>query len=242
VSEAMVDLYGYRVGDKVTLPVGATPSEFLVAGVWRDYGRQFGAIQMQLADYQALTGDLSINTVALWVRPGVSIDVAIAGLRQLPFGGALEISRSSDMRALSLEIFDRSFAVTYLLELIAVVIGLLGVAASFSAQTLARIKEFGMLRHIGVMRRQILAMLAAEGGLLTALGMVLGFVLGGSISLILVFIVNPQSFHWTMELHLPWNWLAMIAVIMLVAAALTALLAGRRAISGEVVRAVKEDW
>ena len=242
VSEAMVDLYGYRVGDKVTLPIGATASEFLVAGVWRDYGRQFGAIQMQLANYQALTGDLGINTVALWVQPGVSIDVAIAGLRQLPFGGALEISRSSDMRALSLEIFDRSFAVTYLLELIAVVIGLLGVAASFSAQTLARIKEFGMLRHIGVMRQQILAMLAAEGGLLTALGMVLGFVLGWSISLILVFIVNPQSFHWTMELHLPWNWLAMIAVIMLVAAALTALLAGRRAVSGEVVRAVKEDW
>lgn len=99
-----------------------------------------------------------------------------------------------------------------------------------------------MLRHIGVMRRQILVMLAVEGGLLTALGMVLGFLLGWSISLILVFIVNPQSFHWTMQLHLPWNWLAMIAMIMLVAAALTALLAGRRAVSDEVVRAVKEDW
>lgn len=242
VSEAMVDLYGYRIGDKVTLPIGATPSEFLVAGVWRDYGRQFGAIQMQLADYQALTGDLGVNTVALWLHPGANLDAVTAGLRQLPFGAALEISRSSDMRALSLEIFDRSFAVTYLLELIAVVIGLLGVAASFSAQTLARVKEFGMLRHIGVMRRQILAMLAAEGGLLTALGMVLGFLLGWSISLILVFIVNPQSFHWTMQLHLPWNWLALIALIMLVAAALTALLAGRRAVSGEVVRAVKEDW
>ncbi|MBS0299566.1 MAG: FtsX-like permease family protein [Proteobacteria bacterium] len=242
VSEAMVDLYGYRVGEKVMLPVGATPSEFLVAGVWRDYGRQFGAIQMQLADYQALTGDQRVNTVALWLQAGTDPDTATERLRQLPFGSALEISRSSDMRALSLEIFDRSFAVTYLLELIAVVIGLLGVAASFSAQTLARIKEFGMLRHIGVKRRQIFAMLAAEGGLLTALGMVLGFLLGWSISLILVFIVNPQSFHWTMQLHLPWDWLAMIAVIMLIAAALTALLAGRRAVSGEVVRAVKEDW
>ncbi|MDV6341960.1 FtsX-like permease family protein [Nitrosomonas sp. Is24] len=242
VSEAMVDLYGYRVGEKVTLPIGAASSEFLVAGVWRDYGRQFGAIQMQLADYQALTGDLGVNTVALWLHPGASPDAATAGLRQLPFGAALEISRSSDMRALSLEIFDRSFAVTYLLELVAVVIGLLGVAASFSAQTLARVKEFGMLRHIGVMRRQILVMLAAEGSLLTALGMVLGFLLGWSISLILVFIVNPQSFHWTMQLHLPWNWLALIAVIMLVAAALTALLAGRRAVSGEVIRAVREDW
>jgi putative ABC transport system permease protein len=242
VSEAMVDLYGYRVGERVTLPVGATSSEFLVAGVWRDYGRQFGAIQIQLADYRRLTGDLSVNTVALWLQTGTTPDTAIASLRQLPFGAALEISRSSELRALSLEIFDRSFAVTYLLEMVAVVIGLLGVAASFSAQTLARAKEFGMLRHIGVMRRQILAMLAAEGGLLTVLGVVLGFLLGWGISLILVFIVNPQSFHWTMQLHLPWGWLTMIAAIMLVSAALTALLAGRQAVSGHVIRAVREDW
>ncbi|WP_297325682.1 ABC transporter permease [Nitrosomonas sp.] len=242
VSEAMVDLYGYRVGEKVILPIGATSNEFLVVGVWRDYGRQFGAIQMQLADYQALTGDVSVNTVALWLQTGINLDAAIAKLRQLPFGAALEISRSGDMRALSLEIFDRSFAVTYLLELVAVVIGLLGVAASFSAQTLARAKEFGMLRHIGVMRRQILTILAAEGGLLTVLGIALGFVLGWGISLILVFIVNPQSFHWTMQLHLPWSWLTLVAVIMLVSAALTALLAGRQAVSGHVIRAVREDW
>lgn len=242
VSEAMVDLYGYRVGESVVLPIGAVPGEFLVAGVWRDYGRQFGAIQMQLADYQRLTGDLSVNNVALWLRADTSLDTVIASLRQLSFGAALEISRSSDMRALSLKIFDRSFAVTYLLELVAVVIGLLGVAASFSAQILARAKEFGMLRHIGVMRRQILFMLAAEGGLLTAFGVVLGFILGWSISLILVFVVNPQSFHWTMQLHLPWSWLLAIAVIMLISATLTALFFGRKAVSVQVIRAVREDW
>lgn len=246
VSEAMVDLYGYRAGEKVSLPIGKAAdtvfNEFVVAGVWRDYGRQFGAVQMQLADYQRLTGDTSVNNLAVWLGSGATLDAAMANLRQLPFGDALEISKSRDMRALSLEIFDRSFAVTYLLEIVAVVIGLLGVAASFSAQTLARAKEFGMLRHIGVMRRQVLVMLAAEGGLLTAMGIVLGFVLGWAISLILVFIVNPQSFHWTMQLHLPWGWLTMVAVIMLVSAAMTALIAGRRAVSGNVIRAVREDW
>ncbi|MBK9662608.1 MAG: FtsX-like permease family protein [Nitrosomonas sp.] len=246
VSEAMVDLYGYRPGEKVSLPIGKAAdtvfNEFVVAGVWRDYGRQFGAVQMQLADYQRLTGDTSVNNLAVWLGSGATLDAAMANLRQLPFGDALEISKSRDMRALSLEIFDRSFAVTYLLEIVAVVIGLLGVGASFSAQTLARAKEFGMLRHIGVMRRQVLVMLAAEGGLLTAMGIVLGFVLGWAISLILVFIVNPQSFHWTMQLHLPWGWLTMVAVIMLVSAAMTALIAGRRAVSGNVIRAVREDW
>ena len=121
-------------------------------------------------------------------------------------------------------------------------IGLFGVAATFSAQTLARATEFGMLRHIGVTRRQVLALLAAEGGLLTAVGIAVGFVLGWLISLILVFIVNPQSFHWTMQLHMPWRLLATVAALLLASAALTALLAGRQALSGSAIRAVTEDW
>ena len=107
---------------------------------------------------------------------GVTPEQVIESMRRLPFGGALEFSEPGQIRALSLNIFDRSFAITYLLEAVAIIIGLLGVAASFSAQTLARTKEFGILRHIGVTRRQILGMLAAEGGLLTALGIALGFV------------------------------------------------------------------
>ena len=245
VSEAMVDLYDYTVGKQVSLPLGVAGNDaqsFIVAGVWRDYGRQFGAIQMQLSDYQSLTGDLNVNTAALWLQTGITAEQIMTTLKNLSFGDALEITQSSDIRALSLEIFDRSFAVTYLLEAVAVVIGLLGVAASFSAQTLARAKEFGMLRHIGMMRRQIFKILAVEGGLLTVLGVVLGFVIGWSISLILVFIVNPQSFHWTMQLHLPWGWLAMVAMVMVASAALTALIAGRHAVSGSVIRAVREDW
>ncbi|MDQ3185546.1 MAG: ABC transporter permease [Pseudomonadota bacterium] len=242
VSEAMVDLYGYTLGKRLTLPIGVSTPTFVVAGVWRDYGRQFGAIQMRLADYQALSGDRHVNDAALWLQAGVTPEQAIASLRRLPFGSALEFSEPGQIRALSLKIFDRSFAVTYLLEAAAIIIGLLGVAASFSAQTLARAKEFGILRHIGVTRRQILGMLAAEGGLLTALGIALGAVLGWCISLILVFIVNPQSFHWTMQLSLPWKGLMAVALVLLVSAALTALASGRHAISGNVIRAVREDW
>jgi putative ABC transport system permease protein len=242
VSEAMVDLYGYTPGTRVTLPI-ATPSPvFVVAGVWRDYGRQFGAIQMQLADYQALSGDYKVNDAALWLQEGVTPEQAIASMKRLPFGHALEFSEPGEIHASSLKFFDRSFAVTYLLEMVAIVIGLLGVAASFSAQALARGKEFGMLRHIGATRRQILAMLAVEGGLVTVLGVVLGFALGGCISLILVFIVNPQSFHWTMQLSLPWRGLLAVAFVLTAAAALTALLSGRHAVSGNAIRAVREDW
>jgi putative ABC transport system permease protein len=165
-----------------------------------------------------------------------------AGLRALPFGAVLQLARPGDIRAASLKIFDRSFAVTYLLEAIAIAIGLSGVAATFSAQTLARSKEFGMLRHVGVTRGQILRILAIEGGALTSLGVLTGFVLGLAISLILVYVVNPQSFHWTMELHLPWPLLGSVAAVLVGASVLTALVSGRYALSGGPVRAVREDW
>ncbi|MFO7579429.1 MAG: FtsX-like permease family protein [Nitrosomonas halophila] len=242
VSEAMVDLYAFETGKKVTLPLTDPPQTFLVAGIWRDYGRQFGAIQMQLSDYRALTGDQHVSDAALWLASGMTAEQLITALDDLPFGTSLALSQSNQIRQRSLELFDRSFAITYLLELIAIGVGLLGVAASFSAQTLTRIKEFGMLRHIGLSRRQIRRMLGWEGGLLAGFGITLGFVLGVAISLILIFIVNPQSFHWTMQLYMPWTWLSLMALAMLGAAAMTAFAAGRRAVAGNVTQAVKEDW
>ncbi|PFH04356.1 putative ABC transport system permease protein [Collimonas sp. PA-H2] len=242
VSEAMVDIYHYRLGQRLMLPLAGRSFPVVVAGTWRDYARQSGAIQLRLADYQRLSGDSEVTDAALSLQRGVDPETVIAALRKLPFGAALEFSQPGEIRALTLKIFDRSFAITYLLEIVAIVIGLFGVAATFSAQTLARAREFGMLRHVGVTRRQILSMLALEGGLLTALGMAVGFLLGWVISLILVFIVNPQSFHWTMDLHMPWFGLAIVALLLLVSAGATALLAGLRAVSIDVLQAVREDW
>ncbi len=242
VSEAMVDLYQFTVGREVRLPLGDPAQIFIVAGVWRDYGRQFGAIQMQLDDYRRLTGDRHIGDAAIWAKDGVEINEIIKNLHALPFGENLKISPQNEIREISLALFDRSFAVTYLLELIAVGVGLLGVAASFSAQALTRIREFGMLSHIGLTRRQIRHMLLAEGGLLTGFGISMGFMLGVTISLILVFVINPQSFRWTMQLHLPWTWLAIMALAMLGAAMFSVYQASKPAISRDAVRAVKEDW
>jgi len=240
VSEAMLDLYGVQVGQTLMLPLGGRPAPFFVAGVWRDYANQSGSIVVRLADYRALTGALEVTDAAIYAD--ADADRIEATLRKLPFGGALQLARPGEIRAASLQIFDRSFAVTYLLEAIAIVIGLSGVAATFSAQTLARAREFGMLRHVGVTRGQVLGILACEGGLLTTLGVACGFVLGLVISLILVFVVNPQSFHWTMGLHLPWGLLGTVAAVLVAASVATALVSGRYALSGGPVRAVREDW
>ncbi len=241
-SEAMVDVYGWQPGQTVQLPVNGNVQTFTVAGIWRDYARQSGAVMMRIEDYRQLSGDDSANDVALWVRRDTPVAVLRQQVDTLPFAATLEQAEPGEIHAISLKIFDRSFAITYLLEGVAIVIGLFGVASTFSAQTLSRAKEFGMLRHLGITRRQILALLAGEGALLAALAIIAGFVLGACISLILVFIVNPQSFHWTMELHLPYGLLATVAGVLLVSASLTALTSGRIAVSGSAVRAVREDW
>ena len=242
ISEAMTDLYGWQQGQWRDLPLGGSTHRVFVAGVWREYARQTGSIQMRLPDYRALTGDANVSDMALRLTPGTSAGQVIAAVRALPFGNLLDISQAGELRQLSLKIFDRSFAVTYLLEAIAMVIGLFGVAATFSAQTFARAKEFGMLRHVGVSRRQILAMLAAEGGLLTVIGIAAGFALGAAVSLILVFVINPQSFHWSMRLHIPWPLLGSVALALLVSSVLTALASGRGAVAQSAVQAVREDW
>jgi putative ABC transport system permease protein len=238
----MVDLYGWQPGQVVELPMQDKLEKFTVAGVWRDYARQSGAIMMRMEDYRALSDDMTINDVALWLQRDASAAQLREQIEALPFAATLEFAEPGEIRAVSMKIFDRSFAVTYLLEGVAILIGLFGVAATFSAQTLSRAKEFGMLRHLGITRRQILALLAGEGALLAGLAIAAGFVLGGCISLILVFIVNPQSFHWTMNLHLPWALLATVASVLLLSAAITALISGRMAVAGSAVRSVREDW
>ncbi len=115
----------------------------------------------------------------------------------------VEFVSAQSIRERSLQIFDRSFAVTYWLQAVAIGIGLFGVAASFSAQVLARRKEFGLLAHLGLTRRQILAVVAGEGAAWTGIGAIAGVLLGLAVSVVLVHVVNPQSFHWTMEMQHP---------------------------------------
>ena len=259
VSEAMVDLYQARPGEDFDLLTkafphrnstpGARTTRFFVKGIWRDYARQTGTVVMDRADYQALSGDSQVNDLAIWPRPGMAEATVQTELLALPSSQsgnaqplALEIASSAEIRERSLKIFDRSFAVTYWLQAVAIGIGLFGVAASFSAQVLARRKEFGLLTHLGLTRRQILAVVAGEGLVWTSMGAATGLLLGLAVAVLLVKVVNPQSFHWSMELHAPWGRLLALCLATVAAGTVTAWLAGRAAVSRDAVSAVREDW
>ena len=258
VSESMVDLYGAQTGSyfkplsdifSAGVPGSrAAPvvTRFFVAGVWRDYARQFGSIAIDKRDFERLTGDDRANDLAVWMAPGADpaqLQQAIRDVAQRYAGASLvEFASVGEIRALSLRIFDRSFAVTYWLQAVAIAIGLFGVAANFSAQVLARRKEFGLLAHLGLTRSQILRLVAAEGLAWTVVGAIAGLGLGLVVSVVLVHVVNPQSFHWTMDLLLPWGRLAALCGATVLAGTVTAWVAARAAAEADAVLAVKEDW
>jgi putative ABC transport system permease protein len=227
-----------------------------VRAVWRDYARQQGALVIDRRDLARLTGtevaQAPANDLALWLRPGVDAArlktrlegelQALVAAGAAPAGTALQFATPAEIRRLSLAVFDRSFVVTRWLQAVAIGLGLVGVAASFSAQVLARRKEFGALQHLGFTRRQLVALVAGEGALWCGLGALLGLLLGLVISVILVNLVNPQSFHWTMDLSVPAARLATLAVAVVLAGAGAAAWAGRSAASAQMAQAVKEDW
>jgi len=242
VSEALQDLYALGPGEKTALPLSGKSVPVVVGGVVRDYARQHGTVVIDRADYVALTGDRRVNDGAVWLRPGVTPAAAMEAIRALPGGAELDLAAPAEIREVSLRIFDRSFAVTYAMEAVAVLVGLFGLSSSLGAIVLARRREFGVLRHLGVTRAQIRAMLAVEGGLLALLGAAAGLAVGAAISLVLVYVVNRQSFHWSMELHPPYALLGALASILVLLAVATAVVSGREAMGMGPVRAVREDW
>jgi putative ABC transport system permease protein len=242
-NEAMADLYGLTVGKTVELPIAGKRVAFTVAGLWRDYARPQGAVVIERDRYIALTGDRTANAAALWLTLDGSVgSVAQEIEHDIAGGDRLDIATPGEVRTFSLRIFDRTFAITYALELAAVAIGLLGLSSAFGALVLARRREFGVLRHLGMTRAQVGRMLATEGLAVSAIGLVVGLALGFAISIVLVHVVNRQSFHWGMAIAVPWKWLGIAAAGVLALAAATAWLSGRKATSLGAVRAVREDW
>jgi putative ABC transport system permease protein len=242
ISEAARDLQGWKPGDRIALPIAGRAVPVRVAAVVRDYARTWGSVFMDLGEYRRLTGDESANDLHFHLAPGVDARRAGESIRRaLPEARGLQIEEAAELRRLSLAIFDRSFAVTYALEAIAIAIGLAGVTSSFAALAWSRRREFGVLRFLGLTRREVLAMLAVEGAATGALGAAIGLASGIAISLVLVNVVNRQSFHWTLAMHWPIAALAGLVAAIVAACAIGARVSGALAVRHEAVLAVKDD-
>ena len=244
-SEAMADLYGWRVGEVASLPLNPQgPSKVWVGGLYRDYGRQHGSVVMSTADYEAITGDGSRSSVSVWLEKGADTAQVMTDIqRQVPELTQLKWISANDVRQLSLKIFDRSFAMTYVLEAAALFVALFSVAAGVTGQLLLRRREFGLLAHLGLSHQDSLRLVSVEVGLLLGVAVVWASVLGGLMSQILIHKVNPESFHWTMNTH--WDvgqWLAISALLLMLGVLAARWAAGQGLDSKRLAESLRADW
>ena len=245
INEALRDALDLRPGDALRLQ-GEHAMAVWVRGVWRDYSRQSPALLMQRQDWLTLGGDAAVTELALWLTPDADEGRVQAALRRLAGDAqALELASSGELRRVSLQLFERSFAITAWLQAVALGLGLFGVATGLSAQLLARRREFGLLLHLGLTRAMLRRLVLGETLVQTLAGAGAGLLAGLAISALLVFQLNPRSFHWSMDWHPPWPALALLLALTLGATLLTAAVASALALrrgQGEALRAVREDW
>lgn len=213
-----------------------------VVGLVRDYGRQHGSVLIDVADWKRLGGDERASNVAVWFteRDETERTAAASKPADRPDSGradtgpwralraatasltGFEWRDSGTIRRGALHIFDRSFAVTDALEVIAIAVALFGAAAVWAGEGLARRREFATLLHLGLTRGGIARSFTLEAALQLLIALVWGMLIGILIALVLVYRVNPQSFHWTMDLHWPVRQLLAAAVGLFAFGTLTA--------------------
>jgi putative ABC transport system permease protein len=228
VSEPMAELYQLKPGNTLRLPLLSGETEVFVSGVWRDYSRQFGALVISRNDYEKLGGAFAPTDLALWPIAGREL-AAKQWLGDYVKQYGLDYSDSADIRRLSLDIFDKSFAVTYALEAAAMLIGLFGLAVTLAASVWLRARELATLNALGFDKAMLTRSVMFEGLMIAAIGLLIGLVCGIAVGALLTHVVNPQAFHWRMSLHIPWLSIAFGAFGTLLAGLVASRIAAQQA-------------
>ena len=229
VSEPFAYRHGLRVGDRLRLLAADGVRAFPVAGVFYDYASEQGAVLMSRRTYDRFWDDRGISAVALYAAPDVDAEALIATLRgRASAGGELFIRSNRALREASLQIFDRTFAITEILRLLATLVAFVGVLSALMALQLERAREIGVLRAFGLTPPQVWGLMTAQTGLMGLLAGLLALPVGLVLALVLVFVVNRRSFGWTLELTVGPGVLLEALVLAVAAAVLAGLLPAAR--------------
>jgi putative ABC transport system permease protein len=201
VSEPYANRRGARMGGTVRLRTDRGERDFRVGGVFYDYGSSAGVVVMSRHMYDGFWDDRRVSGVAIEAAPGVDLPALMAALRERAGGDQEVVIRSNRaLREASLEIFDRTFAITSVLRTLTVAVAFIGMLAALMALQLERAREVAVLRTLGLTPRQVWALVTAETGLMGLLAGLLAVPGGLMLAGILVFVVNRRSFGWTMPI------------------------------------------
>jgi len=223
VSEPLARKAGLAAGGRLVVRGVAGEATLRIAGVYRDYGAEGGAALVDLPTFARLFGEGPPSNAALHLAPGADAEAAVGRLRADLRDHALLVRSNRMLRAEVLAIFEETFAVTRLLQLMGLVIAAAGVALSLLVLARERRAELALYRALGASRPQLAALFLGRGLAIGTAGLALGAVGGGALALVLVLSVNPAFFGWTLGVHVPWGPLAAQGLAILTAAAAASL-------------------
>ena len=238
------ELFGYRhgvgPGDTICLALGTGPVELRVAGIFYDYS---GERELLIGDRRALLAHLTdprISSAGVYLEPDADFEETRAALARVLAGRGVDVTPTRTIRSEAIRVFDRTFAITWALEAIAMLVAILGMAEALLNLVYDRRSELALLRMHGASLRQVRRLVLVQAGLLGAIAGVMGLVLGAASSQVLLRVIHKQSFGWSLPLHWPFEFLTALlvgAVIASVVAGLYPARIGARLVPVEVLRA-----
>ncbi len=203
VSEAFSSKHNVHVGDIVSLPIGEGTEDFEVAAVYYDYSSERGFVIGHRDILMKYLPDDRLTSAAVYLREPDETEAARTEVIEAVSGGRIRVSRNRELRERATVVFDRTFAITYALELVAVFVAILGMAGALLTLVIDRRAELGVFRAIGGSKSQVRSLVLAQAGILGLLSNLIGFGLGCALSVVLVKVINKQSFGWTIQFHWP---------------------------------------
>lgn len=241
ITETFSNRHELDVGDTLRLPLGGQMAELEVVGVYYDYSSEGGAAIVDRKTILKYLPDPAPSNLAIYLADGVDPEKARVAIEQATRGYSIGIADHGTLRTRALEVFDRTFTITYALEVIAIVVAILGMAGALVALVIDRRGEIGILRFLGASQGQIRRLILFESGLIGLFSNMIGLVLGSLLSLILIFVVNKQSFGWTIQFHWPVGMLLGALTLIYIAAVIAGIYPARVAAQLNPIEVVHEE-
>ncbi|MDZ4675288.1 MAG: FtsX-like permease family protein [Gemmatimonadota bacterium] len=241
ISEPLARRMNSWVGDTIRVP-GRVEAAFVVAGVYYDYGNEAGAVVMDLGTMAGLIGPGPVSNLALYLKDGLAADNLVNALRSEMGALPLQIRSNLALRTEVLQIFDRTFAITAVVQALSLIIAVAGVTLTLLVLARERVAELALYQALGASRRQIFGIFLGKGFTIAALGLVLGLAGGVVLAAILIYVINRDYFGWTIQVHWPLATLAQQAALILGAAVVASLYPALRASRTPATELTREDF
>jgi putative ABC transport system permease protein len=229
VSEPFATLFNLRRGSRVTLDALDGPHTFRVVGVYYDYASSQGTVIMAQPVYRRLWRDDAITAVSLRLAPNVRADQVTRELQDtLGPIQRLFVRPNTALREDALAVFDRTFAITGALQILATVVAFIGVLSALLSLLLEKQRELGILRAMGLTVRELWGLVMLESSLMGAVAGMLAMPTGFALSVILIYIINRRSFGWTLQMSIGWEPFVQALAVAVLAALLAGIYPARR--------------